>query len=201
MKKYILGAIAALGLAAPASAAVLTLQGITPSGPNDFTYSYQATLGPDEGVRNGNRFVIFDFAGYIGGSIFSNSPNFALNVENSSPSALVTPGFNDDPSIPNLVFTYTGPDFRNTGGPFSSFDFPSIGAHSTFSGTVIDAFFATTTKNNPVGEANRLLFTLGSISVPRSPVPEPSTWAMLLGGFGLIGLSTRRRGRMVRVAA
>jgi len=33
-----------------------------------------------------------------------------------------------------------------------------------------------------------------------APVPEPATWAMMIGGFGLIGVSLRRR-RPIRVAA
>lgn len=36
--------------------------------------------------------------------------------------------------------------------------------------------------------------------VPTSAVPEPASWAMMLGGFGLIGGALRRRG-MARVAA
>jgi hypothetical protein len=39
-----------------------------------------------------------------------------------------------------------------------------------------------------VGTANyRFNFLVGS-------VPEPSTWAMMLAGFGLIGMAMRRRG-------
>jgi hypothetical protein len=51
MKAKLLAAVAALAAAAPASAAVLTLQGITNNGPSDFTFNYQGTLGPDEGLR------------------------------------------------------------------------------------------------------------------------------------------------------
>ena len=200
MKRFLLCA-AAVFAAAPASAAVLTLQGIATNGPGDFTYTYQATLGPDEGVRSGDRFVIYDFGGYIAGSVFSNSATLNASVENSSPGAIVTPGFNDDPAITNLVFTYTGPDFRNVGGPLAPFDFPTIGARSTFAGTIIDAFFSLTTKNNPASESNTAVFTLGSVSVPHNAVPEPATWAMLLGGFGVLGMSARRRKAMNRVTA
>jgi len=27
-------------------------------------------------------------------------------------------------------------------------------------------------------------------------VPEPATWALMIGGFGLVGLCQRRRGRL-----
>jgi len=35
---------------------------------------------------------------------------------------------------------------------------------------------------------------------PNSVVPEPASWAMMVGGFGVIGGALRRRG-MARVAA
>jgi hypothetical protein len=29
-----------------------------------------------------------------------------------------------------------------------------------------------------------------------APVPEPATWAMMIGGFGLLGAAARRRRRI-----
>ena len=202
LKKILLAAVAAVGLAGSANAAVITLQSVTSNGPNNNTFSYQGTLGPDEGLRSGDRLVIYDFAGYIAGSIFSPSANVVASTENSSGDP-VTPGFNDDPNITNLVFTYTGPDFRNENGPFAPLDFNGLGARSTFSGTGVDAFFTLTTKNNPNGApggSNTPVFTLGSVTVPNA-VPEPATWAMMLSGFGLLGAATRRRARTTQVTA
>ena len=205
MRKWVLAAAAAAS-AAPVSAAVVTLETKTANGPADFTWTYQGTLGPDEGVRSGDRLIIYDFAGYIDGSIFTPSANLVGTVENTSPSGVVTPGFTDDPSIPNLVFTYVGPDFRNTGGPFPPLDFDGLGARSTFSVEAIDSFFTLTTKNNPdgvPGGSNSPLFTLGRGTVPSpSPaVPEPASWALMIGGFAAAGLALRRRGRTARVTA
>jgi hypothetical protein len=36
---------------------------------------------------------------------------------------------------------------------------------------------------------------------PVEGVPEPSTWAMMIGGFGLLGAAARRRGRAVAMSA
>ncbi len=207
MKKWVFAAAAAVGLAGSASAAVVTLETVTGNGPNDFTFSYEGTLGPDEGVRSGDRLVIFDFAGYIDGSITALSPNVVASVEFTSPTAIVTPGMTDDAAVANLVFTYVGADFRNEGGPFGPFNFEGLSARSTLGGRAVDAFFTRTTKNNPsgVGGANTPVFTLGSIGVPAvgggAAVPEPATWAMLLGGFGVLGGAMRRRGRMTSVSA
>ena len=202
MKKWVLAAAAAVGLAGSANAAVITLQSITNNGPNDNTFRYQGTLGPDEGLRSGDRLVIYDFGGYIDGSIFTPSAQVIGSTEFTSTDP-VTPGFNDDPNIVNLVFTYVGPDFRNVDGPFAPLDFNGLGARTTFSFGSADAFFTLTTKNNPNGApggSNTPVFTLGSVTVPTA-VPEPATWAMMLGGFGLLGAATRRRSRVARVTA
>lgn len=201
MKKWVLAAVAAIGMTAPASAAVVTMQGITNNGANDFTFNYQGTLGPDEGVRTGDRLIIYDFNGYIPGSIFSNLANVTATIENSSTTPIFQPGQTDDPNIPNLVFTYTGPDFQTTGGPFPPFNFNGIGARSTFGDTILDAFFTRTTKNNPPGEEMTAAYQVGNVQVPFAAVPEPATWAMMLGGFGLLGAAVRRRRTTVRVAA
>ncbi|HEV2567269.1 PEPxxWA-CTERM sorting domain-containing protein [Sphingomonas sp.] len=203
MKKWVLAAAAAIGLAGSANAAVITLESVTTNGPNDFTFNYQGTLGPDEGLRTGDRLVIFDFAGYIAGSVFAPSPGVTASIEFTSPTALVTPGFTDDPTLVNLVFTYTGPNIRNTGGPFVPLDFNGLGARSTLGGRARDAFFTLTTKNNPdgfPGGSNTPVYTLGSVTVPAlgnnpDAIPEPATWAMLLGGFGMLGAATRRSRR------
>lgn len=195
MKRVFLAAVAALSSAGAADAAVITLQTLTTNGPGDYTFTYQGTLGPDEGLRSGDRLIIYDFAGYIDGSIFSPSPNVTASVEALSPGGLVAPGFDDDAGLVNLVFTYTGPTIRASGGPFASIEFDGLGARSTLGGLLDDAFFTLTTKNNPdnvPGGSGTPLFMLGQVSVPNA-IPEPASWALLLGGFGLTGFAMRNR--------
>ncbi len=64
--------------------------------------------------------------------------------------------------------------------------------------------------NSPVLQNNEsLCFTLNANAAcnaivdqpPTSGVPEPATWAMMIGGFGLIGGAMRRRGTKVAFAA
>lgn len=203
MKKWVLAAAAAIGFAGSANAAVITLEQVRQNGESDFTFRYQGTLGPDEGLRSGDRLVVYDFNGYIDGSIFAPNDQVQTSVEFTSPTGIVTPGFDDDASVVNLVFTYVGPDFRNDGGPFMPLDFNGLGARSTLGGRTQDAFFTVTTKNNPDGQpggSNTAVFTLGQTGVPTfgntpDAIPEPATWGLLLGGFGMIGAAARRRNR------
>jgi hypothetical protein len=50
----------------------------------------------------------------------------------------------------------------------------------------------------PVESAND---TIQLTTTPSSPIPEPSTWAMMVLGFGLLGLATMRRGRREPISA
>lgn len=40
----------------------------------------------------------------------------------------------------------------------------------------------------------------GAVTPPAGAVPEPATWAMMIGGFGLIGASMRRRQKAAKVS-
>ncbi len=77
-----------------------------------------------------------------------------------------------------------------TGDPTGAFcNWTPVGV--AFAGTAFSIDFA--------GTANRTGFdniTFGS-ATPGGVVPEPGTWAMLIAGFGLVGMAARRR----RVAA
>ena len=196
MKISHLAAVAAVGLAGPASAITVTLESTGGDGFGNTVFTYQGTMTEDEGFRAGDKMIIYDFAGYIDGSIFTPSSDVMGSVEMTSDLPLL-PGRVDDPTLANLVFTYVGAPFRNTGGPFGALDIDGFGASSIFSGTVLKDFSALTTKNNPFREQNSGVLTIGRVQTPLSAaIPEPATWAMMIGGFGLIGGAMRvRNGR------
>ena len=191
-------AVASLGAAASA-AVIPSLTSVTPSGGGTSTFTYQGTLSGDAGLTNGSKLVIFDFAGYVPGSISDPFANIASTVELVSSGLTTVPGQVDDPTLWNLVYTYIGPDFQVSGGPFAPIDFNGLSAASVFSQLGADTFSAVTVRNNPdgfPGGTGTPIFDQGFITVPTG-VPEPATWGMMILGFGMVGAGLRLRRRQV----
>lgn len=193
MKKLLLAAAAVAGLAGavPAQAVVISLTNVVTEGSN-FRYNYEANFSADEGLRSGSTFAIFDFAGLIAGSVTTN-PLFTASTPNTS-NGLSSFGFTDDASTPNLQFTYNGPDIDQ-----SNLSLIGFSALSRFGSTVNDGFSAVTLKTNGAA-AGTLVASQGAVGVPNA-VPEPAAWAMMIGGFGLVGGAARRRQTVKTVVA
>ena len=193
MRKILwLAAVAVIGLASTAQANVTpTLLSVAAEG-SLFRYTYQVTLDSDQGLIKGSKISIFDFAGFSGG-LTSSNPTFAAGTELFTTGLLTPPSFTDDPTITNLTMTWMDGDFNASGGPFPETNF-ILSALSTLSSTRFDGFTSGAVKNNgaTTGQAT---FNVGPIAVPFAAVPEPSTWAMLIVGFGGVGAMARSRRR------
>lgn len=192
MRSHLLAAIAVIVFSGSASASVIpTLNSVVPDG-SDFKFSYTGQLAPDQGVVSGDQLVIVDFNGYVAGSVHSSLPDVTASVSNTLPAGLLLdPGFTDNPSIPDLVFTYTGPNFQTGGGPFPAiFNFSGLSAESIFGTSTIGSFSASAVTN--VGAtAGMPTFNVGEVGIPA--VPEPASWALMLTGFFGIGVIVRRK--------
>lgn len=193
MKKPLSGMLASFLLAgsifaaSPAQAVVIYLTGSPIAAPGGWEFSYQGNFSSGEGVKTGSTLVIYDFAGYVPGSVFSPYADIAASAELVSVGLPTNPDFTDDPSLYNLRFTYTGAttlDLSNT-------SFAGLAARSVLSGILVDGFAAITTKTTG-GLAGRNVYSAGPIEIP-SAVPEPAMWGMMLFGFGMAGAAMRRR--------
>jgi uncharacterized protein (TIGR03118 family) len=92
-------------------------------------------------------------------------------------------------------------------GTISIFDLPTGNFMGKLLGTdgnpiQIDGLWALANGNGGSGgDPNKVYFTAGlngeedGLFGSLSPVPEPSSWALMLIGFGLVGFAFRRRGR------
>ncbi len=184
-----LAACCALSVGARASV-IPVLDSVTADG-SDWLFTYTGTLAGDQGVVDGSTLIIFDFAGYVDGSIDADGlPILATTELSSTP----VPGVTDDPTIPNLVFTWNGGPFHASGGPFPDVDFAGLSAKSTFSNVTLTSFIAHTVTNN--GAATGKAATNGGfVGAPSAAIPEPLSWALMIMGFAGVGAGLRARRR------
>jgi Domain of unknown function (DUF4394)/PEP-CTERM motif len=83
-------------------------------------------------------------------------------------------------------------------GSRTSFDIKTVGTSNTGfvqNGTTLYTVNLTTGALTALGSTDRAIFAM------TAGIPEPATWAMMLGGFGLVGFGMRRRKAMKTVAA
>lgn len=119
---------------------------------------------------------IADFTG------FSNPLNLAY-VRQHVPTFTLTPGLYQ---VAAWGFSTVDQNYNSSGGP-SPIVFNSLGGRLTANGVAyslgVPGSFAT------ILESPDTRYGAGSLGM----VPEPATWAMLLSGFGMIGVAMRRR--------
>ncbi len=159
---------------------------VTPTG-SDYNYSYNVELPNNSILKPGDFFTIYDFAGYIPKS--NNTPaSFQFSSSNLGPTpSWTTPS--DNPSIPNLTWTYEGPQVQ-----VGALNLGIFSAQSVF-GETVNGFFTAETHTNPGDQVNNNI-TATPVPVPCCPeVPEPTTF--LLGLLGLPIISMLRSWKMV----
>lgn len=187
MKKIFLSAIAlgAMSIAMPASAATMLVSLGTP-----------LTAGVSQS---------FSFGGST--FTFGGSGSSSVTVQNSVGAAIQAfGGFAGFALTPSASFTNRGTvTYGPIGTQYASFTSPTI--DSSISQQSFVGLRANDGTNNFFGFAylsGRTLVGYGYESVANagvtatvikatSAVPEPASWAMMIGGFGLVGLAMRRR--------
>jgi hypothetical protein len=161
-----------------------------PSNPNT-AWNYSMDITSQQNATSGDFFTIYDFGSFLAGSATQPTGWTLTSSFLGTTPAQTNP--NDDPSLLNLTWTYTGPTLSGESpegqgiGPFSVtvLGRPTLPRISNFAaqGTLAAGPNAGTKVGN-----------VGEIRVP-TPIPEPSTFALvgLAGGVALIGRAISRR--------
>jgi len=178
---YLLAFAALFSTEGTASAGLIpTTVSVSPDGGN-FRWTYGVVLPTDMRLQNGNYFTIYDFAGLVPGTAVAPSGwHLTSNFVGTTPNLL---GPLDNPSIPNLTFTYDGPTI-----PAGQVWLGSFSAESVFQYQAVGAFTATNPRSGDGIPDQNITQTF----VPTG-VPEPSAFVLL--GIGLPLLPLLRRSR------
>jgi hypothetical protein len=206
MKRVLMTALAAttMGFASPALAQSANVNGTTLTSGQSTTISFG---GPAGSTASADLFLTLTGAN-TGTGVYDFSYTFTNT--NASVSNLVDFGFTTTPTLLNVTGTGMGFVLDPTNFPggftvnacaFSGNNCDAAdGQADLFSGTFELTFAGGTSSATLGGFVDRYasLSQLGGISGEGTPVggvPEPATWAMMLLGFGGIGMAMRRSRR------
>ncbi|MEZ6139562.1 MAG: PEP-CTERM sorting domain-containing protein [Zavarzinella sp.] len=181
--KYITISLCSLAWIASVQAGLIpTNVSITPEG-SYYRYTYSVNLQSDVTIVPGDYFTLYDFAGMVDGSA-TGPDNFAFGSSalGSTPNYLSP---NDDASVPNATWTYTGTD-------------PLVGPESLGQFSLL-SIYGNPTYDDFTGQTHRTVdgilnsnITETSVPVPAPGVPEPTSLLLLAGAIPL-GLWYRSR--------
>ena len=172
---------------APASV-IVSLDSVTPEGGGIYEWIYRAALEPDQTLRTGDFFTVYDVGSFLSANFGANDPSQqALFNVTQQPTGFDPPaGGPPESNLPNFTVHYTGmnivPD-PTTG----EVTLGNLVIRSTVNQRT-DSFFSAQSANSFNGAP---ISNGGALSVP---VPEPSSIAMLVAGLAAVGgLAFRRK--------
>jgi hypothetical protein len=158
---------------------------------NNFRWTYGVIVTTDVNVRPGDSFTIYDIGGMTAGNQIVTPLNWSVSTSMSAtPPAGTSP--HDDPTLPDLTFTYSGTD-------------PIVGQAGLGNFAVISQFgdaatsdFTSTTHRQVDGRVENNITSTDVPMAPNTPpseTPEPATLALFGLGLPLAGLARFIRSR------
>ena len=175
-----------LALATPAQAGLIPAAVSVAPEAGNFRFTYSVILPSNYTLQAGDYFTIYDFHGLVGGNQQPAGWTYSTaNVGHTPPGILPV----DDPSVPNLTWTYNGPTISAGSASAALGNFSAL---SSFSGTM-DTDFASSDHMDKTGRAVSNLTTTSTPDPPGTTppsTPEPASFVLL--GLSLPLLSAWR---------
>lgn len=196
LQKSLLAALCAVAAAAPATAAVTTYSDLgsftAAAGPTtlfDFNATPNGSFGGTSydvgpftltGDSTGGFSDLEVIAGQVNGNVCSScNPAFGYSIAFEAPITAFGALYRNAFGGSGLTFTVDGVSFS---GPTQNDGFFGFTSDTAFSTILVSG-------GNEVHNFDDVRFGVAAAGA----VPEPATWAMMVGGFGLLGGALRRR--------
>lgn len=128
----------------------------------------------------------------VGAGTFTDIYAFIVDVDGFGSGSFSTSLSGDNTDIDFLSATINGITVPIT-GQFSDVEFAGLSFVPITAGT-LNQLVINYTSNGLGSYGGNLTFT------PAAAIPEPAAWAMMIGGFGVVGATMRRRRTTVRFA-
>jgi len=185
--------VAALAMSSAAGATVIHVGGATTGAPADASYIFDLTNGstPFSSVITARYSA--DFGKHVGTQAVDDK--FVFTIPQNG---LGSGNFSTSFTVNTNKFTLTNILFNGT----SYFSQVTTGSHG-WSLSIDDPLMITAFAQNTleiVGKVKGIDGYSGNLTFAATDVPEASTWAMMLGGFGVVGGAMRRRRASVSFA-
>lgn len=194
MKKYLALAVFAFAATAPAAAQVtlydqtnLPRQSVTPVNLT-FTATDASTTLNFQGYDIPSSITLINLFFNVTGTVRSTANNLLSSTYSYTPAASQPFATTGTPGLYGSTSLIFG------GGTVGSYDTFSQTLTTTIGQSYTLGFSLSEASGRNVTPSNGLRITTGALAAVPS-VPEPSTWAMMLFGFGAVGVSLRRRRR------
>ena len=187
----IVACVLVCGLAAGVRAGLLPTSVVVVPEAGNFRWTYAVVLPTDMQLQSGDYFTIYDFGGRVpGGELVPDGWALAVAAVGGGTPDLLTP--TDDPGVPNLTWTYTGPTILT--GQVGLGNFWAVSSLGEDRGGV-SAFTAQAHRTSDglgVRNITETVVPTGDGVGPPPGVPEPGT--LVLAGLGLTLIGAARRG-------